>query len=168
MFVFFRGYASTDAPAFPVHSNIIMPYFSKYGSEEQKQKYIPDMTAGKKISAIAMTEPDAGRYKDIFFLFHWAFPFLIIILLFRNESDLQGIKSFARKDGSDYILNGSKIFISTGWLADVVLVVAVTNKEAKSAAHGISLFIVDADTPGFKKSWLMKKIGMGASVSLFL
>jgi alkylation response protein AidB-like acyl-CoA dehydrogenase len=47
-----------------------MPYFSKYGSEEQKQKYIPDMTAGKKISAIAMTEPDAGRYKDIFFLFH--------------------------------------------------------------------------------------------------
>jgi long-chain-acyl-CoA dehydrogenase len=70
MFVFFRGYASTDAPAFPVHSNIIMPYFSKYGSEEQKQKYIPDMTAGKKISAIAMTEPDAGRYKDIFFLFH--------------------------------------------------------------------------------------------------
>ncbi|XP_046640150.1 long-chain specific acyl-CoA dehydrogenase, mitochondrial-like isoform X2 [Daphnia pulicaria] len=110
----------------------------KYGSEEQKQKYIPDMTAGKKISAIAMTEPDAG-------------------------SDLQGIKSFARKDGSDYILNGSKIFISTGWLADVVVVVAVTNKEAKSAAHGISLFIVDADTPGFKKSWLMKKIGLGAS-----
>lgn len=167
MFVFFRGYASTNGPAFPLHSDIIMPYFSKYGSEEQKQKYIPDMTAGKKISAIAMTEPDAGRYKDIFFLFHWAFPFLIIILLFRNESDLQGIKSFARKDGSDYILNGSKIFISNGWLADVVVVVAVTNKEAKSAAHGISLFLVDADTPGFKKSWLMKKIGLGASVSLF-
>jgi long-chain-acyl-CoA dehydrogenase len=59
------------------------------------------------------------------------------------------------------------MFITNGWLADVVVVVAVTNKEAKSAAHGISLFLVDADTPGFKKSWLMKKIGMGASVSLF-
>ncbi|EFX72433.1 hypothetical protein DAPPUDRAFT_110684 [Daphnia pulex] len=133
-----QGYASVNGPAFHLHSDIIMPYFSKYGSEEQKQKYIPDMTAGKKISAIAMTEPDAG-------------------------SDLQGIKSFARKDGSDYILNGSKMFITNGWLADVVVVVAVTNKEAKSAAHGISLFLVDADTPGFKKSWLMKKIGMGAS-----
>lgn len=89
-----------------------------------------------------------------------------ISLFFPNESDLQGIKSFARKDGSDYILNGSKMFITNGWLADLFVVVAVTNREAKSPAHGISLFLVDADTPGFKKSWLMKKIGQGASVSL--
>jgi hypothetical protein len=60
------------------------------------------------------------------------------------------------------------MFITNGWLADVVVVVAITNREAKSAAHGISLFLVDSDTPGFKKSWLMKKIGMGASVSVFL
>ncbi|XP_057375245.1 long-chain specific acyl-CoA dehydrogenase, mitochondrial-like [Daphnia carinata] len=132
------GYANTSGSAFFLHSDIIMPYFSKYGNEEQRKKYIPGMTAGKIVSAIAMTEPDAG-------------------------SDLQGIKTFARKDGSDYILNGSKMFITSGWLADVFIVVAVTNKEAKSAAHGISLFIVDADTPGFKKSWLMKKIGNGAS-----
>ena len=59
------------------------------------------------------------------------------------------------------------MFITNGWLADVVVVVAITNREAKSAAHGISLFLVDSDTPGFKKSWLMKKIGMGASVSVF-
>ena len=82
------------------------------------------------------------------------------------NSDLQGIKTFARKDGSDYILNGSKMFISNGWLADVVVVVAVTNREAKSPAHGISLFLVDDGTPGFKKSWLMKKIGLQAFVRL--
>ncbi|KZS16430.1 Uncharacterized protein APZ42_017798 [Daphnia magna] len=132
------GYANTSGPGYFLHSDIIMPYFSKYGNDEQRKKYIPDMTAGKIVSAIAMTEPDAG-------------------------SDLQGIKTFARKDGSDYILNGSKMFITNGWLADVFVVVAVTNKEAKSAAHGISLFIVDADTPGFKKGWLMKKIGNAAS-----
>jgi alkylation response protein AidB-like acyl-CoA dehydrogenase len=60
-FYFFRGYAGINGPAFHLHSDIIMPYLSKYGSDEQRQKYIPDMTAGKKISAIAMTEPDAGR-----------------------------------------------------------------------------------------------------------
>lgn len=96
-------------------------------------------------------------------------PFLLLSLhRLCNESDLQGIKTFARKDGSDYILNGSKMFITNGWLADVFVVVAVTNKEAKSAAHGISLFIVDADTPGFKKGWLMKKIGNAASVSFYI
>ena len=57
------------------------------------------------------------------------------------------------------------MFITNGWLADLFVVVAVTNREAKSPAHGISLFLVDADTPGFKKSWLMKKIGQGATVS---
>jgi len=81
---------------------------------------------------------------------------------FRCRSDLQGIKCYARKDGSDYILNGSKVYISNGWLADVVIVVAVTNREAKSAAHGISLFLLQDKTPGFHKSWLMKKIGLRA------
>ena len=91
--------------------------------------------------------------------------FLLSFLNLVNESDLQGIKTYARKDGSDYILNGSKMFITNGWIADLCVVVAVTNREAKSPAHGISLFLVDADTPGFKKSWLMKKIGQKATVS---
>ena len=82
------------------------------------------------------------------------------------RSDLQGIKCYAKKDGSDYILNGSKVYISNGWLADVVVVVAVTNREAKSAAHGISLFLLQDKTPGFHKSWLMKKIGLRAFVCL--
>lgn len=86
---------------------------------------------------------------------------------FRCRSDLQGIKCYARKDGSDYILNGSKVYISNGWLADVVIVVAVTNREAKSAAHGISLFLLQDKTPGFHKSWLMKKIGLRAFVHNF-
>lgn len=131
------GYAAVGAPAFHLHSDIIMPYISKYGSAEQRSKYIPGMVAGDIISSIAMTEPDAG-------------------------SDLQGIKTFARKDGSNWILNGSKMWISNGWMADVVIVVAVTNREAKSPAHGISLFIVENGTPGFKKTWLMKKIGLKA------
>jgi len=131
------AYSGTGAPGFFLHSDIIMPYISKYGTNEQREKYVPGMTNGKIVSAIAMTEPDAG-------------------------SDLQGIKSYARKDGSDYILNGSKVYISNGWLADVVVVVAVTNREAKSAAHGISLFLVDDKTRGFHKSWLMKKIGLRA------
>lgn len=129
------GYTGIGGPAFHLHSDVIMPYISNYGNKEQREKYIPGMTSGELVSAIAMTEPDAG-------------------------SDLQGIKTFARKDGSDYILNGSKMFISHGWVADALVVVAITNKQAKSPAHGISLFIVDADTPGFKKSWLMQKIGL--------
>lgn len=80
------------------------------------------------------------------------------------KSDLQGIKTFAKKDGTDYILNGSKTFITNGFIADLFIVVAVTNREAKTAAHGISLFLVDANTPGFKKSFPLKKIGLGASV----
>lgn len=75
-------------------------------------------------------------------------------------SDLQSIKTTAVRDGDDYILNGSKVFISSGWNADVVLVVAVTDREVEKAAYGISLFLVDTNLPGFKKGKLLKKIGM--------
>lgn len=132
-----QGYVNCSGPGFALHSDIVMPYITKYGTPEQIEKYIPDMTAGKKIGAIAMTEPSAG-------------------------SDLQGVKTFAKRDGDDWILNGSKVFITNGWMADVCIVVAVTNKEAKSAAHGISLFLVDGDLPGFKKGSKLKKIGLKA------
>merc|ERR1711976_813848 len=108
------------------HSDICMPYITNFGTAEQKEKFLPAMTAGKCISAIAMTEPSAG-------------------------SDLQGIKTYAVKDGDDYVINGSKVFITNGWMADVVIVVAITNPQAKSPAHGISLFLVEDGMKGFNK-----------------
>ncbi|KAG8559084.1 hypothetical protein GDO81_017234 [Engystomops pustulosus] len=130
-------YVNCTGPGFSLHSDIVMPYISRYGSKSQIQKYIPQMAAGKWIGAIAMTEPGAG-------------------------SDLQGVRTNAKKDGSDWILNGSKVFITNGWLSDVVIVVAVTNREARTPAHGISLFLVDNGTKGFVKGRKLDKIGLKA------
>ncbi|KAA0202364.1 hypothetical protein HAZT_HAZT008135 [Hyalella azteca] len=130
-------YARASGPGFSLHSNVVMPYFTNYGTKEQIERYVPDMTAGKKISAIAMTEPGAG-------------------------SDLQGVKTRAVRDGDDWILNGSKTYITNGTLCDVVLVVAVTDPDARARAHGISLFIVDAGTKGFNKGRKLKKLGLKA------
>ncbi|KAG6939070.1 acyl-CoA dehydrogenase, long chain [Chelydra serpentina] len=77
-------YVNCTGPGFSLHSDIVMPYIANYGSEEQIERFIPEMTAGKCIGAIAMTEPGAG-------------------------SDLQGVRTYAKKDGSDWILNGSKV-----------------------------------------------------------
>ncbi|MEE6490989.1 hypothetical protein FKM82_016068 [Ascaphus truei] len=130
-------YVNCTGPGFSLHSDIVMPYISRYGSKSQVQRYIPDMSAGKCIGAIAMTEPGAG-------------------------SDLQGVRTNAKKDGSDWILNGSKVFITNGWMSDVVIVVAVTNREARTPAHGISLFLVDNGTKGFVKGGKLEKIGLKA------
>ncbi|XP_034006979.1 long-chain specific acyl-CoA dehydrogenase, mitochondrial isoform X2 [Trematomus bernacchii] len=130
-------YSNCSGPGFVLHSDIIMPYVSNYGTKEQIERFIPEMTAGRCISAIAMTEPGAG-------------------------SDLQGVKTYAKRDGSDWILNGNKVFISNGWMCDLVVVVAVTNREAKVAAHGISLFLVENGTKGFQKGRKLEKIGLKA------
>ncbi|KAL3835770.1 hypothetical protein ACJMK2_021251 [Sinanodonta woodiana] len=130
-------YVNCSGPGFSLHSDIVMPYITHYGSREQIEKFIPMMTAGKCIGAIAMTEPGAG-------------------------SDLQGIRTNAKQNGSDWILNGSKVFITNGWMCDVVIVVAITNPVAKSKAHGISLFLVETGTPGFKKGRKLEKIGYKA------
>ncbi|XP_045108854.1 long-chain specific acyl-CoA dehydrogenase, mitochondrial-like [Portunus trituberculatus] len=132
-----QSYVNCSGPGFPLHSQIVMPYITHYGSPEQIEKFIPDMTAGRKIGAIAMTEPDAG-------------------------SDLQGIRTNARQDGDDWILNGSKIYITNGYMSDVVIVVAITDPSAKSKAHGISLFLVEEGMPGFKKGCKLDKMGMKA------
>ncbi|XP_066089964.1 long-chain specific acyl-CoA dehydrogenase, mitochondrial isoform X2 [Saccopteryx bilineata] len=132
-----QAYSNCSGPGFSLHSDIIMPYIANYGSEEQIKRFIPPMTAGTCIGAIAMTEPGAG-------------------------SDLQGIRTYAKKDGSDWILNGSKVFISNGWLSDVVIVVAITNREAHSPAHGISLFLVESGTKGFIKGRKLHKMGLKA------
>ncbi|XP_077956319.1 long-chain specific acyl-CoA dehydrogenase, mitochondrial [Gasterosteus aculeatus] len=130
-------YSNCTGPGFSLHSDIIMPYISNYGSEQQIQRFVPDMAAGRCIGAIGMTEPGAG-------------------------SDLQGVKTYAKRDGSDWILNGNKVFISNGWMSDLVVVVAVTDREAKSAAHGISLFLVESGTKGFQKGRKLEKIGLKA------
>ncbi|KAI8497226.1 hypothetical protein Bbelb_251750 [Branchiostoma belcheri] len=132
-----QSYSNCSGPGFALHTDIVMPYIAKYGSREQHDKFLPDMTAGRKIGAIAMTEPGAG-------------------------SDLQGVRTNARKDGDDWILNGSKVFITNGWMADVTIVVAITNPQAKSAAHGISLFLVEDGMEGFKKGRKLDKIGLKA------
>jgi alkylation response protein AidB-like acyl-CoA dehydrogenase len=118
-----------------LHSEIVAPYILHYGSEYLKQKYLPKMASGEMIGSIAMTEPAAG-------------------------SDLQGIRTTAVKDGDDYILNGSKIFITNGYLCDLAIVVAKTAPE--KGAKGTSLFIVDTSMPGFSKGKPLKKAGMKA------
>jgi alkylation response protein AidB-like acyl-CoA dehydrogenase len=120
---------------FGLHSEIVAPYIERYGSDHQKSKYLPKMAAGELISAIAMSEPAAG-------------------------SDLQGIRTTATKDGEDYLINGSKTFITNGWHADLVIVVAKTNPTA--GAKGTSLFLVEAGMPGFQKGKRLKKVGMKA------
>jgi alkylation response protein AidB-like acyl-CoA dehydrogenase len=120
---------------FGLHSEIVAPYIERYGSDDQKARYLPKMASGEMISAIAMSEPAAG-------------------------SDLQGIRTTATKDGDDYLINGSKTFITNGWHADLVIVVAKTNPAA--GAKGTSLFLVEAGTAGFQKGQRLKKVGMKA------
>lgn len=120
---------------FGLHSDIAAPYILHYGSDYLKQTYLPPMARGEKIAAIAMTEPGTG-------------------------SDLKGIKTTAVKEGNRWKLNGSKTFITNGIMCDVVIVVAKTDPDAGS--KGFSLFLVDAETAGFKKGNNLKKIGMKA------
>jgi len=127
-----QSYAGTTGPGWALHSEIVAPYLMHYGSEEQKQEWLPQMVSGDAITAIAMTEPGAG-------------------------SDLQGMRTTAVKDGDDYIINGSKTFITNGWLSDMVIVCAKT--DPSKGAKGISLFVVDTKTPGFKKGKKIEKDG---------
>ena len=120
---------------FPVHTDIIVPYISQLGTEEQKQRWLPGLASGELISAIAMTEPGAG-------------------------SDLQGIKTTAVDKGDHYVLNGSKTFISNGILSDVVIVVARTDPDA--GHQGISLLVVERGMPGFERGRNLDKIGLKA------
>lgn len=123
-------------PGFALHAEIVAPYIMHYGSEAQKKYFLPPMVAGDMITAIAMTEPGAG-------------------------SDLQGMKTTARVEGGDLVLNGSKTYITNGVLADTVIVCARTDPNVK-AAKGISLLLVETSMKGFKKGRRLDKIGLKA------
>ena len=115
-----------------LQSDITCGYLIRYGQEEQKRHYLPQMISGDLVTAIAMTEPDAG-------------------------SDLQGIRTTARPDGGSYVINGAKTFITNGQNANLVIVVARTDLE--KGAKGISLILVESDRPGFKRGRNLDKIG---------
>jgi acyl-CoA dehydrogenase len=129
------GRVNATGLGFGLHSEIIAPYILRYGSAEQKSRYLPKMASGEMIGAIAMTEPGAG-------------------------SDLQGVKTTALRDGDHYVINGSKTFITNGFHADVVITVAKTNPSA--GAKGTSLLMVERGMPGFEKGKRLKKVGLKA------
>jgi alkylation response protein AidB-like acyl-CoA dehydrogenase len=127
--------AGANGPGFAVHTDIIVPYLSSLGSEEQKRRWLPGLVSGELVSAIAMTEPGAG-------------------------SDLQGIRTHAVDKGDHYVLNGSKTFISNGILADLVIVVAKTDPEA--GHKGVSLLVVERGMAGFERGRNLDKMGLKA------
>jgi len=123
------------APGFPLHNDIILPYLTTLGTEEQKLRWLPGCCSGERVTAIAMTEPGAG-------------------------SDLQGIRTTALDKGDHYVLTGSKTFISNGILSDLVVVVARTDPDA--GAKGISLLVVERGMDGFERGRNLEKIGQHA------
>ncbi|MEQ9462614.1 MAG: acyl-CoA dehydrogenase family protein [Haliea sp.] len=133
----FGGFAS----GFGIHSNIVAPYLSRHGTDAQKQHWLPKMVSGDAVGALAMTEPGAG-------------------------SDVQGIRTHAVRDGDEWVLNGSKIFITNGMHADLVIVAAIT--DPGKGAKGTSLFLVDASLPGFERGKKIEKIGQHASDTALL
>ncbi|MFP6782148.1 MAG: acyl-CoA dehydrogenase family protein [Gammaproteobacteria bacterium] len=126
------GYAGV---AFHLHSDIVAPYILAYGTDAQKHQWLPKLVSGEVISAIAMSEPAAG-------------------------SDLQGMRTHAKRDGDEYVINGQKIFISNGQLSDLIIVACKTDPSA--AGRGISQVLVERDTPGFVRGRNLEKIGYHA------
>ncbi|WP_329494335.1 acyl-CoA dehydrogenase family protein [Kitasatospora herbaricolor] len=127
--------AGASGLALGLHNDIIGPYLTSLGNEEQKRRWLPGFCSGELVTAVAMTEPGAG-------------------------SDLQGIRTHAVDQGDHYLLNGSKTFISNGIIADLVVVVARTTPEG--GAHGLSLLVVERGMPGFERGRNLDKIGQKA------
>jgi acyl-CoA dehydrogenase len=126
------GYAGSSA-GITLHSDIVADYIVAYGSEEQKHRWLPRMISGETPTAIAMTEPGAG-------------------------SDLQGVKTTAIASGDDYVINGSKTYITNGQHAELVIVVAKT--DPSEGAKGTSLILIEADRPGYARGRNLDKIGL--------
>lgn len=120
------------ASAFGIHLDVIAPYLVELTTEEQRQRWLPRFCTGEIVTAIGMTEPSGG-------------------------SDLAALKTTAVRDGSRWVLNGSKTFVTNGYCADLMIVAARTNQEQR--ARGITLFAVEADAPGFARGRKLDKVG---------
>ncbi len=131
------SYAGTPL-GFSLQSDIVVNYLISYGSEEQKREWLPRMVSGEVVTAIAMTEPGTG-------------------------SDLQAIRTTAKKDGNHYVINGSKTYITNGQNADLILVCAKTDTEVQPAWKGVSIILVEANREGFKRGRNLDKIGQDAA-----
>ncbi|PIE41264.1 MAG: acyl-CoA dehydrogenase [Gammaproteobacteria bacterium] len=129
------GYAGL-ACGYNIHSSIVAPYINNIGTQAQKEKWLPKMVTGEVVACIGMTEPGAG-------------------------SDLAALRTTAVKDGDEWVLNGSKVFITNGIHADLAIICAKTDPSA--GAKGISLFLVDCSLPGFSKGKKIAKIGQHTS-----
>ena len=127
--------AKVDGFGLSLHNAIVAPYILHYGTEEQKKKWLPKMASGELVGAIAMSEPGTG-------------------------SDLQSVKTNAKKDGNGWVINGSKTFITNGGTANLIIIVADTGGEGK---HSKSLFVVETDDlEGFRRGRILDKVGMDA------
>jgi acyl-CoA dehydrogenase len=120
--------------ALALHSDVVVPYIDEFGTEEQKQRWLPGCASGDLVTAIAMTEPSTG-------------------------SDLAAIATRALRDGDDYVLTGAKTFISNGILCDLCIVAAKTDPDPAKAHKSVTLFVVEADRPGFIKGKKLRKMG---------
>jgi acyl-CoA dehydrogenase len=120
-----------------VHTDLAMPYVTNFGTEEQRARWLPGMVSGEILTAIGVTEPDAG-------------------------SDVAALRTFARPEGQGFVINGTKMFITNGGSADLVFIAARTDPDAKGS-RGISIFAVERDTAGFKASRALDKMGWHSS-----
>ena len=118
-----------------MHNDIVVPYISAYGTEEQKKRWLPKCVSGETITAIAMTEPGAG-------------------------SDLASIATTAEDKGDHYVVNGQKTFITNGIQADLILVACKTDLHAKPRHKGISLLVIERGSPGFSRGRKLDKVGL--------
>jgi acyl-CoA dehydrogenase len=124
--------AGCTTPTFYLHSEIISPYLVHHGSDEQKRTWLPKMASGEVITALGMSEPGGG-------------------------SDVQNIRTSATRDGDDYVINGQKTFITSGFNADLVVLACKT--DPNQGARGVSLILVETDRPGFARGRMLEKIG---------